>query len=157
MSDSVRINGVQFSYSSASLKVNGETYTGWTAIAYGDALEVVKGYGAGRHHAPRGRSAGKYVPEPVRLTVWKSTGRELRAQIAQLSPTGTAIGRAEFPMVLTYAEDGEGPHTVEFDRCRYVKTSATTEESADPLKEEIEIDVMSIRRDGLTLYDESPV
>jgi hypothetical protein len=39
--------------------------------------------------------------------------------------------------------------------CVIVGQSASEEESADPLKEELEIDCMAIRRNGLTLFDSS--
>lgn len=155
MADSVRINGVQISWSSCKLTIDGESYTGITSIGYADALDVSKGYGMGRHHAPRGRGAGKYTTEALTMRAWKSTAQAIREQLAKKSPSGTSYGRVEVPIVLQYIEPDDAVITVEFDRARFVKPSSSNEEGPDPLAEDIEWDVMSIRRNGLVLFDES--
>jgi hypothetical protein len=154
MADQVRVNGNQISWSSAKLTIDGETFYGVTSIGYADSLEVAKAYGMGRHHAPRGRSAGKYSTEPLTMTMWKSSAQELRAFLAARSPTGS-YGRAVVPIVLQYIEEDDSTITVEFEECRYVKATASNEEGAEALKEDVEFDVMLIRRNGLTLFDES--
>ncbi len=155
MSDSIRINGVQHSWSSTKLKIDGEPFYGITAINYGDALEVVKGYGMGRHHGPRGRSAGKYTVEPIAVKMFKSSAQALREQLAAKSPSGTSYGRTVFQMVLQFVEPDDSTITVEFEDCRWTKDSSTNEEGPDPLQEETEFDCMRIRRNGLVLYDDS--
>lgn len=155
MADSVRINGNQISWSSAKLTINGERYTGIASISYADALEVSKAYGMGRSHAPRGRSAGKYTPDPLTMRAWKSTAQAIREQLAALSPSGTSYGRVAVPIVLQYVEPDDAVITVEFDAARLVKCTASNEEGADNLAEDLEWDVMLIRRNGLVLFDES--
>lgn len=155
MADAVRINGLQISWSSAKLTINGESYTGITSIGYADSLEVTKAYGMGRHHGPRGRSAGKYSAEPLTMRAWKSTAQAIRDQLAALSPSGTSYGRAVVPIVLQYIEPDDAVITVEFEECRLVKCTSSNEEGADALAEDLEWDVMRIRRNGLVLFDES--
>jgi hypothetical protein len=52
-----------------------------------------------------------------------------------------------------YSEPSEPNVDVQISGCVVVGNSSSDEESPDPLKEEIEIDCMAIRRNGLTLFD----
>jgi hypothetical protein len=155
MSDQIRVNGNQLSWGSIILKIGGEPFTGFTAIAYSDKRERVKAYGMGKHHAPRGRSRGKYTADNVKLTGWKESIQDAREALAALSQTGNGYGDVEFDIVVQYEEDDQRPVVVELERCVWAANSASEEESPDPLKEEIEIDCMLIRRNGTTLFDES--
>jgi hypothetical protein len=153
MGDQVRINGNQQSWGSIVLKIDGDRYYGFTGITYGDKRERVKSYGMGRHQAPRGRSRGKYSTDPVKLTGWKASIQTLREALAAKSANGLSYGDVEFEIVIQFIETGDNPQTVEIARCVFVGNSTSDEESADSLKEEIEIDCMAIRRNGLTLFD----
>ncbi len=155
MADPLRINQNQHSWGSLILKVDSDRYTGFTGISFSDKRERVKAYGMTRHHAPRGRSRGKYVIDPVKLTGWKGSVAALRAGLAARADDGISYGDVEFQIVLQYIESGEVPLTVEIDRCVWVSNSTSDDESPDPLKEEIEIDAMLIRRNGLVLFDAS--
>ncbi|MBA3841099.1 MAG: hypothetical protein H0X39_00490 [Actinobacteria bacterium] len=153
MGDQVRINGNLYSWSSIKLKVGGEVYTGITSVGYSDKRERVKGYGQGRHHAPYGRSAGKYTPDNVKVTMWRNSAQLLRAALARLAPDGISYGNVEFQLVIQYIEFGGDPITVDIDRCVFASNESGDEESPDPLKENLEFDPMVIRRNGLTLFD----
>jgi len=155
MADTVRINGIQHSWSSVKLTIDDEVFTGVTSIGFADQLGVAQAYGMGKHHAPLGQSAGKYSAEPLKLRMRKSSAQTLREQLAQRSSSGSAYGRVVFAVVLQYLEEDDTAMTVEFEGCRYVKTTDANEESPDPLTEEVEISVQRIRRNGLTLFDES--
>lgn len=155
MSDDIRVNNNQFSWGSIILKVDSDRYFGFTGITYSDKRERVKAYGMTKHHAPRGRSRGKYTIEPVKLTGWKGSVAALRAGLAARAPDGISYGDVEVQIVVQYVDTGEIPLTVEIDRCVWTTNSAGDEESADPLKEEIEFDAMLIRRNGLVLFDAS--
>ena len=153
MSDRVRINGVQHSWGSIVVKIDGDRYTGFTAISYGDSRERTKAYGLGRHQAPRGRSRGKYATDPVSLTGWKSSVQQLREALARKG-RGRSYGDVVFEVVVHYVERDDLPITVEIEECVWAKNATSDEEGPDPLKEEIELDCMRIRRNGLVLYDE---
>ena len=159
MADQVRVNGNSHSWGSIIAKVDGARFYGFTSISFGDKRERVKGYGMGRHHAPRHRSRGKYSTDPVKLVGPKSTIQALRAQLAASASDGTSYGDVEFQLVVQYVEagvaGGEVPMTVEIERCVITANTSSDEEGADPLKEEIEIDCMLIRRNSLTLFDSS--
>jgi hypothetical protein len=158
MSDAFRVNNNQYSWGSIRLKIAGEDYFGFTAISFGDKRERVKAYGMGRHHAPRGRSRGKYTIEPVKLTGWKGSVEAARAALAlrvQGGDAGTSYSDVEFQIVVLYSEIDETPLIVEIDGCVWVGSTTAHEEAPENLKEEIEIDAMVIRRNGLALFDES--
>lgn len=159
MGDQIRINGNAHSWGSIVAKVDGDRFYGFNSISYGDKRERVKGYGMGRHHAPRHRSRGKYQTDPVKLGGPKSTIQALRKKLAALSPDGVSYGDVEFELVVQYVEagvnGGEEPMTVELERCVISGNTTSDEENPDPLKDEVECDTMLIRRNGLTLFDSS--
>lgn len=157
MADAQRINGNQYSWSSIVFKLGAERFTGFTSISFGDKRERVKAYGMGRHHAPRGRSAGKYSVDPVKVVGWKSSVQALRAALAAQSADQKSYGDVEFQGLVQYIEDdsSETEMTVELDRLVWASNTTSDEESADPLKEEFELDCMLIRRNGLVLFDGS--
>ncbi len=156
MADQLRVNGNQYGWGSIVCKVAGGRLEGFTGISYADSRERVKAWGMGRHQAPRGRTRGKYTTEPVKLTGFVGSMQTLREDLAKLSDDGVSYGDVEFEIVLMHVEpsaSSELPVVVEFGRCVITKNSASHEEGGDPSKEEIEIDCMSIRRNGLTLFD----
>jgi hypothetical protein len=156
MSDQIRINGNLMSWGSIILKMaNGNTYTGITGVSYADKRERVKGWGQGRHHAPYGRSSGKYTPDPVKITVYKHVANAIRKDLAAQSPDGTSYGNTVFEIAIQYVEFSLASGSVDIQQCVLVGNSSNEEENPDPLKEELEIDCMRIKRDGLTLYDVS--
>ncbi len=154
MSDEIRVNGNLHSWGSIILRINDDRYYGFTSINYSDSRERVKGHGMGRHHAPRGRSRGKYTTEPVTLSGFKGSVQQVRQALADAGD-GESYGDVEFQIVVQYVEDDDTPITDELDRCVWVKNTANNEEGPDPLKDEIEIDCMLIRRNGLVLFDNS--
>lgn len=155
MADQIRVNGNQLSWGSIKVKLDGEVYYGFSSLAYGDKRERVKAYGMGKHQAPRGRSRGKYSTDPVKLGGPKASVQALREALAAKSADGVSYGDVEFEVIAQYFETSELGITVQCERCVIVANSSTEEESADPLKEEIELDTMMIRRNGLTLFDSS--
>ena len=154
MPDQVRINGSMLSWGSIKVKFDGDTFTGFTSISYGDSRERVKAYGMGRSHAPRGRSKGKYATDPVSLKGPKGSIQALLQKLADAGD-GVSYGETEFQIVVQYIEPTEDPITVELEDCVITKGASSDEEGPDPLEEEVEIDCMRIKRNGLTLYDAS--
>jgi len=155
MADKKRINGNLISWGSIKVKVDGEVFYGFTSLSYGDKRERVKHWGMGKHHAPRGRSKGKYSTEPTKLKGPKGTMQELRAALAARASDGRSYGDVEFEIVALYTESDETPQKVEIERCVMVGNTTSEEESPDPNFEEVEIDCMLIRRNDLVLFDES--
>ncbi len=155
MADQIRVNGNLHSWGSITVKLDGERFHGFTAIKYSDSRERVKAYGMGKHHAPRGRSRGKYAVEPVGLTGPKSTVQALRDALAARSTGGTSYGDVEFDIVVQFIEANDLAITDELEACVWTKNTVSHEEGPDPLSEEVELDCMKIRRNGKVLFDES--
>jgi len=154
MADEIRVNGNLYSWGSIEVKIEGDRFFGFTSIGYSDARERVKAYGMGRAQAPRGRSRGKYSVEPVTLSGQKSTMQELRQALADAGD-GESYGDTVFQIVVEYFESDEAPITVELEDCVFVKNTTSEEEGPDPLSEDVEIDCLRIRRNGLVLFDNS--
>jgi hypothetical protein len=155
MADQIRVNGNQISWGSIIFKLDSERFTGFTAISYSDKRERVKAYGMGRHHAPRGRSRGKYTVEPVKITGWTASVQALREGLARRAADGVSYGDVEFQGLVQYIEATEQDITVELDRLVWLTNTTSNEEAPDPLKEEFELDCMLIRRNGLVLFDQT--
>lgn len=153
MADQVRINGAMHSWSSVVLKIGGVRYTGVDSIGYGDKIERVYGYGMGRSHAPRGRSTGKYTPEPVKIRGAKSTIEAIRQQFALLSPDQKSYGIPEVDISLQFVEPTDSIMSVRIARCKIAAETTSHEENPDPLKDEIELSCMYVVRNGKTLFD----
>lgn len=153
MADQVRINGNMHGWSSTIFRVAGTRFWGFKSIDYGDKRERVKAYGMGRHYGPRGRTAGKYTTDPLKIKVFSGSAQELRNLIAALAVDGTSIGNVNVPMTLQLVEFDDTPLFVEFDRCALAGITSSHEESTEPAAEDWEFDVMLIRRNGQTLYD----
>lgn len=153
MADAIRVNGNQLSWGSIRCVIDGEPYFGFTSISYADKRERVKAYGMGRHQAPRGRSSGKYTTEAVKLGGWKSSVQTLIQTLATRAPDQISYGNVEFLISTIYSEPGDMNVDILITGCCVIGLSASDEESADPLKEELEIDCLAIRRNGLTLFD----
>lgn len=155
MADAIRVNQNVYSWGSIEIKVADETFSGFTAVKYGDKRTRTKIYGQGKAHAPRGRSRGKYETSDGSLKGAKSTIQALRAKLASLSADGVSYGDVEFPIVINYVESDETPITVDLLRCVLTGGDTQEEENPDPLQEEIGIDYMYVKRNGLTLFDNS--
>jgi len=155
MANELRVNGNMLSWSSTILRVNGIQQHWPTSISYNDKLEHSKTYGQGRHHGPRGRSAGKYSADNAKLKGPKADVQGFIDYLASLSSDGVSYGTVEFDIVLQFIESTQAV-TIEIEGCKYAGTSSSDEEGPDALQDEIELDVMRIRRNGKTLFDSTP-
>lgn len=155
MSDTVRVNGVQIGWPSISLKINGQAYTGLSAIEFGDKRERGFAWGMGRHGGPRGRPPGKYTPDPFVLTAWTSTAAAIRKDIAARATDGVSYGNVVCQIVLQYVEQTDGVVTVEAQDAVLAEVSASNEEGPDATSEKLTFQPMRVIRNGLTLFDSS--
>lgn len=151
MANEVRINGNVLSWGSTIFRVNGITQHWITSVSYSDKRERAVVYGQGRHHAPRGRTLGKYSVENPKI---KGPKGDVQGFLDYLAGLGDGVGYGDvgFNIVLQYIE-AEQSVTVEIEDCRVVGVTASDEESAEALQDEIEISAMRLRRNGKTLFD----
>lgn len=153
MADPIRVNGVMYSWGSLVFILDGERYYGFTSVGFAEKREYGKGYSMARHHAPIGRSSGKYTTESLKVTGWKHSVLNLKTALAAKSANGLAYGNVQFQGLLQYIEPDETEITIEFDRLKWTANSFAHDESPDPLKSDFELDFMFMRENGLTLFD----
>lgn len=153
MADQVRVPDNIHSWGSITVKFRGNKYYGFTSLTYGDKRERVAVYGMGRHHAPRGRTRGKYSTEPGKLVGPKSTVQALINDLAAASSDGKSFGNVEFEAVYQFVENSEEPLHVVLERCVIDGVTASHEESADALQDELSISYLAIKRNGKYLFD----
>lgn len=152
--DPVRINGKAFSWASTSFKLGSLPITGITDVTYGDKLEKAYAYGMNRSHAPIARTKGKYVPDPLKITVHRHTAHAIREALAKGSPDGKSTGSTSKTVTIQSVEGDLPVQTVEAVGCELAEDTGTHSENADPEKEELTFSVMFYRRNGKTLFDE---
>jgi hypothetical protein len=159
MADKVRINGNQYDFGSTSLKIGDEPIYGYTVANWSQKRERTKGYGAGKHRTPSGRTRGKYTTEPVKFTFRRDTVSQIKLMLAALASDGQSYGNAEVPIVFQYVEDesNQDPVLVEFFDAAFASEASASEEEGGPDMVEVEFDVMrideTINGKKLTLYD----
>lgn len=152
MADQQRINGFAPSWSDIYVKIDDDRYYGILEISYGDKRARSKLYGMGKHHAPRGRTAGKYEPDEGSMKMDLPAAHALREALAAKASDGKSFGSVEFQIVVQYA-DGENTRTHTLHRCTLAGVTSAHAEGPDALVEDLPFDVLHIDRDGLTLYD----
>lgn len=155
MSDSYRINGDDFSKASTELKIDQDPFYGWTELNYDEKRTRVKGYGQSRSMAPRSRTGGKYEPGALKIIMYKDTARELREKLAAKAADAVSYGNPKVPITLQYVEPGLKTITVEFVDCAWATKSNAEKEDGGHSMEDVEFDVMYIKENGLTLFDNS--
>lgn len=155
MSDQLRINGNAVSWGSIILKLDGQSYTGFTSISYADKRERSHVWGMGRHHAPRARTRGKYTPDPVKLAGPKGSAQAFRNMLALKAVDGRSIGDVVFQINVQFVEVGDVPMNVLIQDCVLIGDASSHDESPDYLKDELEIQPMRIFRNGQSLFDAS--
>lgn len=152
--DPVLINGKAFGWASTSFKLGSLPLTGITDVTYGDKLEKAFAYGMNRSHAPIARTKGKYVPDPLKITVHRHTAQIIRDALAEASPDGKSTGSTS-KMITIQSVEGDLPvQTVEAVGCELTEDTGSHKESPDPEMEELTFSVMFYRRNGKTLFDE---
>lgn len=149
--DAAYVNNAALSWSSYVIKVDGVRLNGFFGITYSHKRTRTKGYSLGKDHAPTRRSKGKYEVELVKLKGYASSMQALRTSLAGAGGS-TSYGDQEFEILIQGVEGEETPITIEINRCVYAGTAGSLEEGPDLITEEIDIDCMSIKENGLTLH-----
>lgn len=152
MADQVKINGLQISWASFKAKIGGVPYSGISSIEFSDGVEQELAYGTGRHQAPRGKTRGKYVPEPLVMTVYNSTAEAIRKDLASKAG-GRGISSVSVPIVLQFVEKDDSIVTIEALESTLVKNESSHEEGPAALTEKLTWRPMRILRNGVSLYD----
>ena len=148
--DSIKVNGYHADSGSIVAKFDGVDYYGFTEISgYGEAVEEKLLYGYNKRRGPRGRTKGVKKPDKITLKGPLSTTRALARAVKAKARDGL-LSTPQFPITVTFM-DGDEPHTDVLRQCRILKvaTALPAAESSDAVLEEIELQPMTILRDGI--------
>lgn len=149
----LRVNNSLYSWSSSILIIGVEPFTLVTKLEFGEKRERVYGWGMGRHHAPIGRSAGKYTPDPVKMTIYAHAEKELLTLLGLLSGTGLSYGNAIVPIRLQLVEPDLTPLTYTLDRCCISEIGNAYEESPENIMVDVTWSTMGVYRNKRTMFD----
>lgn len=154
MANEVRVNGNVLSWGSTILRINGISQNWITSLSYSEKRERSQVYGMGRHQGPRGRTRGKYSVEAPKMKGPKADVQGFIDYLAGLSANGASYGDVEFNVMLQYVE-AFATVTVELEGCVVAGVTASEDEGAEALQDELELNCLRIRRNGKTLWDSS--
>ena len=153
--DQIRINGALLGWGSIVTEIDDQPYEGYTDLNFADKLTVEKIFGQNKAQKPLGRTKGKYDVDDVKVTMLQGSARKLRQALAAKSDTGKSYGSVVFEIsVVGIEKDTDQRIDVQLSGCRIVGVGNSWSEGEGALKEEMTLSVMSISRDGLTLYEE---
>lgn len=150
--DPFRLNGKVFDHGSVIIRIGGERYEGITGAKYDQKRIRTKVTGLNRHRRPKGRTRGNYEAGDATFTAYRATAQAIRDQIARLSSDGASYGDPEVPILIQYVEPGLAPIKDELVKCCIITDAGGTDDNADPLKEDVVFSVLSMKRNGKTLY-----
>lgn len=155
--DLVRIGNRVFGAKSCAFSVMGVPYVGITAVKYGDSLEREHVWGMNKDGTPLGMTPGKYTPDDLSITMLKDVFQsKFLTQMAALSAAFGApgsFGAAPFVFVAQYSEGALPPSVDTISGCQIVKTEDDIAEGTGALVTVITCKVISLMRNGLTIYD----
>lgn len=114
-------------------------------------------HGANRDGAPLGYTAGKYLPDDTVITMLADVFRlkflpQISALSAAMGSPGSLAG-ARFPISCSYVEKPLPPSTDLLSGCRVVGAKDTYAEGAGVKLTEVTIKLLTISRNGITLFD----
>jgi hypothetical protein len=158
MPDQQLINNFTYSWSSVVITVADDFFSGIKSITYSDKREVAVGYGQGRNFAPVSRTSGQYSADDGKIVMRLDTWQALSLALA-IAPNGsgsfTSFGNTEFQCTVQFIEPSLSAVNHVIERMRITGVSNTVEQKTDESSVELTYSAMSIRRDGLTLFDET--
>jgi hypothetical protein len=140
------INGNRFDFTSIEIMINGVPYRGVKAIDYEDQLDPKKSYGTSAR--PLGRNRGPYDASGS-LEIFREDWNSIAPVLAALGNGG--IGEANFLVIAHYADFGAPTITDTLIGCRVKKITNSHAQGASELTVKLELDIMDINRNGLSL------
>jgi hypothetical protein len=155
MTDVLRVNNTVYSWNSTQFLIAGAPYTGILSVSYGQKRERKKVWGARRDGRPLGRTAGKYDPGPVKMTMLADTFDVMTTLLTVLGLG--SYGDAEVPILIQIAEPGiplpGSPPvlTTAISFATITDVEDTKQEGTDELVKEVTWDVMQILENGKSL------
>lgn len=148
MSDFPIINGRHFSYASAEIKLDGQTYTGITAINFKEELKPVPVVGTGVY--TQGDTKGEYTCS-ADLEMHLQAATAFRHALAAKHPNGS-YALVRFPVLVYFSEGPDDPiHEVKIVNCRWQGSDNGNAKSPDPSIEKVTLHPWWLEKDGLRM------
>lgn len=151
--DRERILGNALSPASYILKCKGQEIHGLCQMTIGQKRERSKVYGTGRARRPRGRTGGKYSAT-CKMKLYRGTMNDWILFLSQFADDGISYGNVEFDLYVLQVETDETPSEYQVNGCYIADENLDDDmESVDASKDDIELDVIEVIKNGKTLYD----
>jgi hypothetical protein len=146
---STLINGHRWDFASVTLRVNVPTPTILTLVAsinYEDALTptALRGTSAMK----LGRTRGQYEANGS-MSIYAEEFRVLMRALAAMPPAGGGFMEKSFEIGISYGEEFSVPANDELQGVRIVRVNNQNQQGGDPLYIDVDLDIMSVLRDGL--------
>jgi hypothetical protein len=154
--DVFRRNGYELSWASASAKIDGDEFFGFTGIDYEEKLERAIARGMGRDQAPRGMTSGQYSVDGAVIKGHKASIISFLEKLG--AKNSGSYGKTEFFFMLQYVEN-DVSITEELYGCRVNGRKPSLAQGSESLIEEVPIQVLYAKLktpdfpNGLTLFD----
>jgi len=155
MPDIVRINNTIYSWESVEFTIDGNPWTGLVAVDTEQKRERKKVYAARKSGRPLGRTRGKYSVPTFTMKILVDSFDALTDYLCQQSGS-QSYGDSEFDFTIGIAEPGPGlrPITIIGTDVAIVGEKDGYEEGVDELLTEVELDAMSLTKNGKNLWSE---
>lgn len=140
------INGNRYDFTSLECMVNGVPYRGLKSLDYEDGLDPKKSYGTSAQ--PLGRNRGVYDASGS-AEFYREDWNVIAPLLAALGNGG--LGEANFLIVAQYGDFGAQNVTDQLIGCRIKKVSNSHAQGASELTVKVELDIMSILRNGVPM------
>lgn len=155
MTDVLRINNTVHSWNSTLCNIAGAPFNGLLSVDWGHSRKRKKVFGMRRDGRPLGRTAGKYEPKDVVITMLDDSWDVLSTILTTLGLG--SFGDAEFPILIQTFEPGiplaGAPPvlTLSLIDCAVTDVEESRAEGIDEVVRKITLDVMQIIENGKTL------
>jgi hypothetical protein len=146
------INGVRHDFTTLRFMVGVTRYFEISELSYSDTLAPGKVRGTGA--AIRGRTQGIYDAEGS-VSMYKAEF-QLLAQALQILRPDLGFGVVPFTISASYGKDAATLLTDVLIGCRIKKVDNSHKEGSDALMVKLDLDVLRIEHDGLSLVSDFP-
>lgn len=157
----VRVNQVEYAWTSAAFRVDGMLTDGITGVDYGDSLETRTIPSNVQDAAPLGMSAGRYQIAKFPLRMLRSQARALKDYLFLKAPTQgvTSYGQATWDFSVQLL-GSDAPNnlgsTTTFATCRIVGEKSALEGGTGAAMTEFQVACLGIEQDGSVLWNALP-
>ena len=156
MDDIVRWNNLVISAKSCAFAINGVPIVGITALDYEDQLDAELVHGANKDGSPIGYTSGEYSISSFNIQflkdVWMTRVQPLLAALSAAAGGPGSYGTATWPFTGQYQE-GPLVGTDLITGARVVKVKDSYSQGAGKLVTDCSLMALTIRRNGLTLFN----